>query len=95
MLDKRRGGCGTRYFLQERGDPGPSLPSFTQRESSMATSQEDGALGVDETSSEVGNGISAMLALSEQVMVISVFRRFRTAPDCQPETRPTPYAVQQ
>lgn len=42
----------------------------------MATSQEDGALGAVETASEVGNGISAMLALSEQVLAISVIRRF-------------------
>lgn len=36
----------------------------------MSTSQEDGSLGVGETASEVSNGISAMLALSEQVLHI-------------------------
>lgn len=35
-------------------------------------SQEDRVLGVGETASEVGNGISAMLALSEQVNVIAI-----------------------
>lgn len=39
----------------------------------MATSHGDDTLGVGETVSEVGNGISAMLALSEQVGAKSVF----------------------
>lgn len=52
-----------------------SLPSVKGGECahSMPNSDDgDGTLGAKETASEVGNGISAMLALSEQVNYVLV-----------------------